>query len=118
MVFQYSFIDIVIKRSALENVKKGLSADFITEYKVEEGHYDEHLIIIRGGMSEWAAQYKINALATKYNLIHLQNGIAQDMVCTLRGDICSKCFWLKSGKLQEKIKIGRNKDGKYDTKSY
>ena len=108
MVMHYNFINIVIKRSSLEKIKQGLSSEFISEYKVEEGHYDENFIIIRGGMSYDAANYKINALTKKYNLVHMKNNFAIDMVCVCPGINFGNCVWLKSGQLKEDIKIGNN----------
>lgn len=100
-----SSCNIVIKRSALEKVKSGLSYEFIDEYQVEEGYFDDSLIIIRAG-SEGAALDIIDNLETKYNLVHLRNGVAQDMVCVQNGDCCSKCGWLKSGTLKEEMFVG------------
>lgn len=108
MVMHYNFIDIVIKRSSLEKIKQGLSSEFISEYKVEEGHYDENLIIIRGGMSDDAANDAIKNLTIKYNLVHMKNNFAIDVVCVWIGEIYGDCVWLKSGQLKEDIKIGNN----------
>ena len=44
MIFPYSFLDIVIRRSALESIRKGLSDELIAEYKVEGGHFDKNLL--------------------------------------------------------------------------
>ena len=48
----------------------------------------------------------IKAIETKYNLVHIKNDVAQDIVCTLRGDVMSNCPWLKVGRLSEELKIG------------
>lgn len=107
MVFPYGFIDIVIKRKALENVEKGLSDKFIKEYKVGEGRVDENLIVIGGSMGSGGEDEKIKDIETKYHIVHLKNDVAQDIVCTSHGlAAMSKCTWLKSGRLSEELKIG------------
>ena len=110
MVFAYGgggFFDIVIKREALDKIREDLSFEFISEYQVDEGYFDGNLIIIPGGMSDGEANYTINELETKYGLVHIQDGVAQDMVCTFRGNVCSKCNWLKCGTLDREIFIGK-----------
>ena len=107
MIFQHQFIDIIIKRSALEKVKEGLSAELIAEFKVGEGHYDEHLIIIRGGMNPFDVGYTVELLEKKYHLVHLKNNVAQDFVCAARfPGIYSKCPWLTSGFLNKAVAVG------------
>lgn len=106
MIVPYGFIDIVIKRSSLEKIRKGLSNDFIKERKIKEGHFDENLIIIPGGMNPYDAAEEVYNLENKYKLVHIQDNITQDIVCVEPFGVCSKCGWLKVGTLGKEAQIG------------
>ena len=101
MVIPYGCIDIVIKRSALENIKKGLSEELIKEYKVDKMHYDDFLILIAGGMSSYDAEECVKEIEEKYNITYLKGNVAQDMVCVESFGTCAKCPWLKWGRVNK-----------------
>lgn len=69
MIKAYDFIDIVVRRDSLEKQEKGLSQKFIEEYNVEESHYDEDVICIRGGMGPPDVQRRVEKIEKDYGLV-------------------------------------------------
>lgn len=101
MVFGYGFIDIIIKKSALT---KAQIDEIIKNNKVEEGHFDNNLIVIRAGMSEDDAQLTAQELIVRYKILHIK-----DFVFIKQFYIVDKCDWLNRENLKENLKIANEK---------
>ena len=102
MINAYDFIDIVIRRDALERKEKGLSEKFIQDHKVELPHYDEKLICITGGMNVYDVDMAIKYLEEEYGLVYndnLKEGPTTDIVVVdLFHWIATDNNWLKCKK--------------------
>lgn len=99
MIGKYQFIDLIIRRDALEQSEKGLSEKIIKEYKVDSKHFDENLICIRAGMNYIDVEYEIEKTVKTYGLrFNYDNGNnPTDIVIVepLRG-IITKNNWLET----------------------
>ena len=73
-----SFVDIIIKREALDRQKPNFSCEFIEKFKVEPEHYDENLICIRAGMNPIDVEDIISELINTYNLKYNNNNKNMD----------------------------------------
>ena len=124
MIEKYQFIDLIIRRDALEQSEKGLSEKIIKEYKVDDKHYDENLICIRAGMNYMDVEYEIEKFVKTYGLrFNYDNGNnPTDIVIVepLRG-IITKNNWLENNgerfphtKYFMKEIIGQKIKNKYD----
>ena len=69
MVNVFGFIDIIIRREALEKKEKGLSNKLIDKYKLKDKFYDDKIICIPGGMNPFDAEREINELENTYGLV-------------------------------------------------
>lgn len=100
MVYTYGFIDIIIKRSALDRNQIKNSDYLIAEHKIEEGYYDCNLVCVAGGMSPGDAKDSVSFLEAEYNIrIHeKKNGklIARDGV-VINGPFgpTTECDWIR-----------------------
>lgn len=101
MVFGYGFIDIIIKKSVL--TQKQID-EILNDFKVNEGHFDNNLIVVRAGMSEYDANLTAKELEEKYNLFHFK-----DFVFVRQFGLINKYDWLKVSKLEEDLQIGKIK---------
>ena len=98
MIRAYRFIDIIIRRDALEKKEEGLSQKFIEEYKVDEQHYDEDIICIRGGMNPYDVETEVIALETKYGLVfnsYPDKSPQTDIVIVEPFGVTTRNCWLK-----------------------
>ena len=99
MIEKYQFIDLIIRRDALEQSEKGLSEKIIKEYKVDSKHFDENLICIRAGMNYIDVENEIEKFVKTYGLrFNYDNGNnPTDIVIVepLRG-IITKNNWLET----------------------
>ncbi|MBO7219187.1 MAG: macro domain-containing protein [Clostridia bacterium] len=98
MIKTYEFIDIIIRRDALEKWDKGLSQKFIEDYKVEEGHYDDNLICIRASMGPIYVEdiERILGYYSKYLKIDPNSDRTDVVVVDRFFGICNKVSWLES----------------------
>ena len=96
MIIPYGMIEAVIKRSALERTKNGLSLELIRKYKLDNVRYDDDLLIIPIAMNGPDANLKARELEKDYSLLHLDNnGKALDFVlCSRIMGTFDECDWL------------------------
>ena len=96
MIKCYDFIDLVIRRDALEKWEKGLSDKFIEDYKVEEGHYDDNLICIRASMGPITIEdiEKLLGYYSKYLKIDPNSDKTDVVVIDRFHGKCNKADWL------------------------
>ena len=68
MIEKYQFINLIIRRDALEQAEEGLSEKIIKEYNVDDKHFDENLICIRAGMNYMDVENEIEKFVKTYGL--------------------------------------------------
>ncbi len=101
MVFGYGFIDIIIKKSALT---KAQIDEIIKNNKVNKGHFDNNLIVIRAGMSDYDAEQTAKELTNYFNL-----SLNNDFVFIKQLNLIKPCKWLKVCKLKKDLQIANKK---------
>lgn len=101
MVFGYGFIDIIIKKSALT---KAQIDEIIKNNKVNKGHFDNNLIVIRAGMSDYDAEQTAKELTNYFNL-----SLNNDFVFIKQLNLIKPCKWLKVCKLKKDLQIANEK---------
>ena len=101
MVYTYGFIDIIIKRSALDRNPVKNSEYLIKDHKLEKDFYDQDLVCLAGGMSPRDAQNSAKRLEREYTIRILdesdpKNPIAKDGV-VVNGPfgLTTKCDWIR-----------------------